>query len=702
MKSSFVLMLFALMCLSAGAQTVVFGTVKNKSGRALRNVNVSLKNTFEGASTDSLGQFRFVSDETGRQVLQVSALNYEPDSVEIDLSGKELHLELVLKDAINELNAVVITAGTFEASDTKKNVILNSLDIATTAGATADIFGALQTLPGTQTSFSESGLFVRGGSAAETRTYFDGMLVKNPFNTQVPEQASRGRFSPFLFKGTSFSAGGYSAQFGQALSWALILESKDLPEKTTTGISLLSVGAGLDQNIRFDKSAISFGGFYHNLKPAFSLIKQKTDWSKEPEQFGGTFQYKLKTSKYGMFKWYSEMSSSKIGLFSTDLNAAPSKSYFSNSNGNQYINTTFQENLSDKWKLNTGFSFSNNTDKGMMDANVYGRKDRLVQGRITATHYIGTLSTLKLGAETHSFSRTESMNERERGYRDQLSSSFVESDVFFSNKLVARLGLRAEYSSYIKTFSLAPRTSLSYKLNSASQLSLAYGRFYQNAEDNYLIQQPVDFEQADHYIFNYQRNASGRVLRVETFYKNYDKLAKTVDGVLNNEGDGFASGFDIFWRDKKSINGTDYWISYSFLDSKRNFRDYPARAVPPFAAKHTLNVVYKKFFEKLDSQVGATYTFSSGRTYFNPNSSMFLADKTAAFNNLSMNISYLTHILKQFTVVYISANNIPGFKNIYGYQYSSSGTSRRAIEPPARRDLFIGLLMTIGDNTFVR
>jgi hypothetical protein len=231
---------------------------------------------------------------------------------------------------------------------------------------------------------------------------------------------------------------------------------------------------------------------------------------------------------------------------------------------------------------------------------------------------------------------------------------------------------------------------------------LAYGRFYQNAEDNYLIQQPVDFEQADHYIFNYQRNVSGRVLRLETFYKNYGKLAKTVDGVLNNEGDGFASGFDIFWRDKKSIKGTDYWISYSFLDSKRNFRDYPVRSVPPFAAKHTLNVVYKKFFEKLDSQVGATYTFSSGRTYFNPNNSMFLADKTAAFNNLSMNISYLTHILKQFTVVYISANNIPGFKNIYGYQYSSSGTSRRAIEPPARRDLFIGLLMTIGDNTFVR
>jgi hypothetical protein len=702
MKPLILFVLLILVGLIAEAQTVVSGRVKSRSGEALQNVNVSLKNTFDGASTDSLGSFRFVSDETGRQVVQISSLNYEPDSVAIELSGKEININLVLKEAINELNTVVISAGTFEASDTKKNVILNSLDIATTAGATADIFGALQTLPGTQTSFSESGLFVRGGSAAETRSYFDGMLVKNPFNTQVPEQASRGRFSPFLFKGTSFSAGGYSAQYGQALSSALILESKDLPEKTTTGVSLLSVGAGLDQNIRFDKSAVSFGGFYYNLKPAFSLIKQRTDWSKEPEQFGGTFQYKLKTSKRGMFKWYSELSSSKIGVFSPDLNSSEQKSFFSNKNGNQYINTTYQENLSDKWKLNTGISYSNNTDNGLTKADAYGRTDRLVQGRVTATNYFGTLSSLKFGAETYRFSRDESWNELKRSYRDQMSSAFAETDLFFSNRLVARLGLRAEYSSHIREFNLAPRTSLSYKLNSASQVSLAYGRFYQNAEDGYLIQQRLDFEQADHYIFNYQRNSAGRVLRLETFYKHYDKLTKSVEGSLNNSGDGFAQGLDVFWRDKKSIKGVDYWVSYSYLDSKRNFRDYPVRAVPPFAAKHSLNVVYKKFFEKLDSQVGATYTFSSGRTYFNPNSSGFLADKTNSFNNLSVNVSYLTHILKQFTVVYISANNIPGFKNIYGYQYSASGAQRRAIEPPARRDLFIGLLMTIGDDTFVR
>lgn len=212
----------------------------------------------------------------------------------------------------------------------------------------------------------------------------------------------------------------------------------------------------------------------------------------------------------------------------------------------------------------------------------------------------------------------------------------------------------------------------------------------------------LDFERADHYILNYQRIANGRVFRAEGFYKEYDGLVKTARFGFNNSGSGYARGLDIFWRDKKSIKGADYWISYSFLDTKRDFRNYPAAATPPFAARHTLNIVYKKFIEKISSQIGATYTFASGRTYYNPNSSIFLGNKTKDFQNFSVNVSYLTHVLKQFTVVYFSVNNLPGFKNVYGYEYSENGQRRRSIEPPARRNFFLGMFITIGDDAFVR
>src|SRR6185436_10963978 len=125
-----------------------------------------------------------------------------------------LEENLKLKEVVNELNVVVVSAGSFEVSDAKRVTILRPLDIVTTAGAGGDTYGALQTLPGTQHVGNETGLFVRGGDASETRTFIDGIAVADPFFTEVPDIPQRGRFSPFLFKGTIFSTGGYSAEYG--------------------------------------------------------------------------------------------------------------------------------------------------------------------------------------------------------------------------------------------------------------------------------------------------------------------------------------------------------------------------------------------------------------------------------------------------------------------------------------------------------
>ena len=234
-------------------------------------------------------------------------------------------------------------------------------------------------------------------------------------------------------------------------------------------------------------------------------------------------------------------------------------------------------------------------------------------------------------------------------------------------------------------------------------MSFAYGKFYQNPEDEYLVQtKNLDFEQADHYLLNYLYMGNGHVFRVEGYYKDYDKLFKTKNNQFNNAGSGYAHGIDLFWKDRKTIKDVDYWVSYSYLNTKRGFRNYPVSSIPPFAGKHTLNVVYKQFFEKVSLQVGATYTYATGRTYFNPNNPVYIGDKTINNQNLSLSVSYLTRVFNQFTVIYTSINNIPGFKNVYGYNYSDNGQNRLAVQPPARRNFFVGMFIAIGDNTFVR
>src|SRR3990170_1213898 len=175
------------------------------------------------------GSFSFPTTDTGITKLLVTISGYRPFEEKIIIRTTPLIFNVTLKESITELQAVILTAGSFEASDKKRGSVLKSIDIVTTAGQQADIVAALKTLPGAQQVGETEGLFVRGGTGAETKVFIDGMMVSNPFYSSVPDIAQRGRFSPLLFKGTVFSSGGYSAQYGQGLSSALILESIDLP-----------------------------------------------------------------------------------------------------------------------------------------------------------------------------------------------------------------------------------------------------------------------------------------------------------------------------------------------------------------------------------------------------------------------------------------------------------------------------------------
>jgi len=146
----------------------------------------------------------------------------------------------------------------------------------------------------------------------------------------------------------------------------------------------------------------------------------------------------------------------------------------------------------------------------------------------------------------------------------------------------------------------------------------------------------------------------------------------------------------------KTLDLTDYWISYSYLDTKRDFVNYPSLATPTFATPHTFSVVVKHWIPAITTSLGITYTFATGRPYYNPNNPEFLGDKAKNYNNLSLNASYLTTIFDNFTVIFFSIDNIIGFENIFGYNYSADGTVRRPVLPTADRAVFLGMFISVG------
>ena len=200
--------------------------------------------------------------------------------------------------------------------------------------------------------------------------------------------------------------------------------------------------------------------------------------------------------------------------------------------------------------------------------------------------------------------------------------------------------------------------------------------------------------------------ANGRILRVEGFYKDYDNLIRydtPMPGFgsdFSDDGKGYAAGIDLFWRDNKSIKNLDYWFSYSYLDSKRLFREYPTAATPPFVNTHNLSAVAKWWVSDLKSQIGFSYQFGSGRTYTNPNRPGFLQEQTKDFQSLSLNWAYL---ISQQKILYFSVNNVLGYSNINGYQYASvpdanGNFNRRSLRPAADQFFFVGFFWTLSDD----
>jgi outer membrane cobalamin receptor len=164
-----------------------------------------------------------------------------------------------------------------------------------------------------------------------------------------------------------------------------------------------------------------------------------------------------------------------------------------------------------------------------------------------------------------------------------------------------------------------------------------------------------------------------------------------------NLGFGSAKGLDIFWRDNKTFNETDYWVSYSYVDAKRDYRNFPIEATPSFIAKHNISVVAKRFIPSIRTMFGATYNFASNRPFHNPNKAGFQNDHTPNFHDLSLNAAFL---INQHTILYMSSSNVLGRDNVFGYKYASQANesgmyNREAVGQVAKRFIFVGLFITL-------
>ena len=159
-------------------------------------------------------------------------------------------------------------------------------------------------------------------------------------------------------------------------------------------------------------------------------------------------------------------------------------------------------------------------------------------------------------------------------------SGYADFSITLLKRLTLNPGIRYDYTGFAKQQVIAPRISGSIAVDEKQSVNFATGIYYQDPSYTDVAGQPsghnLKNERTIQYIFGYKIYFSHDLkLLAEGWYKQFDDLAvrpKSGQSLLNNNGTGYAYGFDVNLTKRLSKNFYGQ-VGYSFMLSKRDDRD---------------------------------------------------------------------------------------------------------------------------------
>jgi len=658
----------------AMSQTVISGVVTD--GREpMAGVNVFIIGTIDGCLTDSLGRFEFVTSKTGELSIKATFIGFE-DAVLTTTESQNLLIRM--REQATTINEVVVTASTYSFGKSDNFKTMDALDVVMSGNSCGDIVAALQTLPGTQKVGENGKLYVRGGESDECQTFINGMHVLVPYSTNIENNAVRGRFSPFLFKGINFSLGGYGGEYGQALSSVLPMETTDVATGDKLGVSASLVDWNIGGTKAFTSSSLSFNADYIDMGLYDALFPDRINWTRPYRKLSGEAQYKAELSSASVLKSY-------IGYDFTTLGQHVDNRMLSLYEHNIYANATLKSNIGRGYSLFTGIANSS-VINDIDDALILGDHYHNLRNEIHLKAEVRKVysSVLKMSAGVEDYLRHSTKRYDNSHYRldYNLLAAHTDAQLRIVPKLFLNLSARVENASYDGGWLLMPRATLSYVPNKRFQLSAMLGKYSQTADDDNIVMSGKDLSQstANHAILSMQYEIRNTLLRIEPYYKKYHNLPLIANGLYTADGYGTSKGVDVFFENHSLIKNLTSTLSYSFNDSERLYLDYTALRTPDYVSRHNVRMTLKYNIGK--AIIGLSESYASGRKY--------PIGTTPHYNSVDANITWL---VSPKIIVYTSLNNIFGRTNIF--RYNPDGTTVKANRD---RFFYIGIFVSLKNN----
>ncbi len=704
-RSVFVLLFLCVACLQLTGQVKVSGIIVDKTNAPIPGVHIYFNDRLVNAVSDINGTFTLSYPDTlTRRQLRLEALSYKTKTMQ--LNKGQTAIRIVLLDSLYSLQAVTVSVprqGRF-SDYTAQTIQMSSLDIVTNPASMADLLANMRVMPGVQTNDNDGRLIIQGGAPGESQVYIDDLIVPDPYNFTAKNSSVRSRFSCDLFEGIALQSNGYNAEFGQALSGIVNLNTKKRERiETKTDLSLTSVGVGASTQGAKPSAAYRVSANYTNLAPYLQVVPDPYDWHKPYEQLLVDAFFTKDFSRRTQLTAQLYASHSRAGYTYRSIDSIP----FTNDMKESYLYA--QANLYHTFSPSLSLSAATNlvvNDFRITDISIPGDRlhDRTLWNHSKATlQYTFGGVTNRTGIEYVRSPFRETYTFREAYDLDvdnDWGSLYNDTKWIVTNNLSINIGLRGEYARALDRFRVTPRLYIGYLPAKEHVLSASIGLYDQLPAVTYLkYGYPLDYTSVTKGTFSYTYTKRNTRLQLDAYYKAYHGLV-TVNSPaippsrIANDGEGYSWGANLFW--KNEVGYLEYWLTYSFNHTRKQYDYYTRRIAPDYLTAHNVNVTLKYWIRVLNSLASCNYYLTSGAPWYDTRAPYTKLGTTPLRNRLDVSWSFLP---KPWFIIHFGCQNVLGYENIYGYEYSAVHPEvSRPVRNPDKRFYFVGLFITFSQS----
>jgi len=575
---------------------------------------VSLSDQTKTTITDANGYFFLANIPVGRQSFQFLLTGYEAGMVTeaMVISGKELELNITMKEKLQQLNEVVVSAGKDRARPKNEFALVSARsfsveDTRRYAASFADPARMVMNFPGVSNNGDQdNSIVVRGNSPKGVLWRLEGIEIPNPnhFSDLGNTGGAISMLNGNVLGNSDFYTGAFPAEIGNATSGAFDLTFRNgNTESREHSFQIGTLGMELATEGPFRKGGKASYLFNYRYSTLALLSKFMDLMGAVPEYQDAAFKIHIPTKKIGEFSIFGLGGSNKVYREpkedSTTWTDDEPNLAFSGRNKMGIAGISHQYFLSKSSYLKTIISGSIETSESNADTlNVLHqyRKDPVQRNELknsalrlsmTYNNKLNAANTFRSGFVAHQLGYSMDYN-----YFDladdrwkqilkgdgstQFYQAFVQWKTRLSRTFTVTGGLHGSFYALNETYSIEPRIAATYDAG-IHQLSLAAGMHSRPEHlSTYLFRdgqdvsgpanKDLELTKSLHFVGGYTVKLAERLrLKAEVYYQHLYDIPVEADSSRSFSMINAAGGGDLIGTKPLVSEGTgkNYGIDLS-------------------------------------------------------------------------------------------------------------------------------------------